>query len=304
LTRILYDASFIGNDNMEKNLIGERQDCVLPGLLRKEAAMKTTLFKRSLLAFLLFVPALFWAQAQEPKTIKLNEPNKKRGLPVMEALSVRASVREWSDKDLSLQDLSDLLWAANGINRPENKKRTAASAQNAQDVDIYVFMKDGVFLYDAAQHALILVAAGDFREEIMMRRPGGGPGGPPGAKPEGAPGAKPEGAPQAKPEGAPGGPPPGAPQGPPPGGGQPSPAPIQLILVSDASRFGGGTPELKYEWGAIDTGLVSQNIALFCAGTGLATRPRAAISKDRIKELLKLKETQHPFLNHPVGYPK
>lgn len=253
--------------------------------------MKTALFKRSLLASLLFLPVLSWAQAQEPKTIKLAEPNKKRGLPVMEALSVRASVREWSDKEVSLQDLSDLLWAANGINRPDSKKRTASSAQNAQDVDIYVFMKDGVYLYDALQHALNLVVAGDLRSEIMMR-PGGGPGGPPGPKPEGAPGAKPEG--------APGGPPPG----PPPGGGPPSLAPLQLILVSDSSRFGGGTPELKYEWGAIDTGIVSQNIALFCAATGLATRPRAAISQDRISTLLKLKETQHPFLNHPVGYPK
>jgi len=221
--------------------------------------METASLKRSFLASLLFLPALSWAQAQESKTIKLNEPNKKRGLPVMEALSVRASVREWSDKDLSLQDLSDLLWAANGINRPESKKRTASSAQNAQDVDIYVFMKDGVYLYDALQHALNLVVAGDLRSEIMMMRPGGGP---------------------------------------------PSPAPLQLILVSDTSRFGGGTPELKYEWGAIDTGIVSQNIALFCAATGLATRPRAAISKDRIRTLLKLKETQHPFLNHPVGYPK
>lgn len=67
----------------------------------------------------------------------------------MEVLSVRASAREWSDRDLSLQDLSDLLWAANGLNRPEEKKYTASSAQNAHDVDIYVFMKDGVYLNDA-----------------------------------------------------------------------------------------------------------------------------------------------------------
>lgn len=126
----------------------------------------------------------------------------------------------------------------------------------------------------------------------MMRKPGGGPGGPPGAKPEAAP--------PAKPEGAPGGPPPGAP----PGGGPPSPAPVQLILVSDSSRFNRGTPELKHEWGAIDTGIVSQNIAMFCAAIGLATRPRASINQDRIKELLKLADTRHAFLNHPVGYPK
>ena len=86
--------------------------------------------------------------------------------------------------------------------------------------------------------------------------------------------------------------------------GPPSAAPIQLVLVSDASRFGGETPELKYEWGAIDIGIVSQNIALFCAATGLGTRPRASIAKDKLKSLLKLKDTQNPFLEHPVGYLK
>jgi len=245
------------------------------------------------------LPLAGGTQPQELKLIQLNEPNKTRGLPLMQALSVRASVRDWSEKDLSLQDLSDLLWAANGINRPDSKKRTASSAMNAQDVAIYVFMKDGVYLYDAAGQTLIPVVAGDQRSQIAMARPGGpgGPGRPPGAKPEGMPpGAKPEGAP---PEAKPQGPPPG-----PPGGGKPSRAPVQLVLVSDTSRFGGGTPEMKNEWGAIDTGIVSQNISLFCAATGLGTRPRAAIAKDKLKALLKLTDTQHPFLEHPVGYMK
>jgi len=253
-----------------------------------------------ILATLCLVPQAGWAQAGELKPVKLNEPNKMRGLPLMQALAVRASVRDWSDKDLSLQDLSDLLWAANGVNRPDIKKRTAASAMNAQDVAIYVFTKDGVYLYDAAGHALVPVAAGDRRSEIAMARPGG-PGRPPGDKPEGKPegmppGAKPEGAPpDAKPQTLPPGP---------PGGGRPSQAPVQLVLVSDSSRFGGGTPEQKCEWGAIDTGIVSQNIALFCAATGLGTRPRAAIAKDKLKALLKLTDAQHPFLEHPVGYLK
>lgn len=236
--------------------------------------MKMAIIKGILLGTLLLLPVLSWPQAQDLKTIRLNEPNKKRGLPVMEALSVRASVREWSDKEVSLQDLSDLLWAANGINRPDSKKRTAASAQNAQDVDIYVFMKDGAYLYDAAGHVLLPVVASDYRNEIGMR-----PAGPPGAKPGTQPMPK-------------------------PGGGPQSPAPIQLILVSDASRFSSGTPERKYEWGAIDTGIVSQNIGLFCAATGMATRPRASIDQDLVKSLLKLKDTQHAFLNHPIGYPK
>jgi len=213
------------------------------------------------------------AQTQELQAIKLAGPNKTGGLPAMEAFSRRASVTGWSDKELSPQDLSDLLWAANGINRLDIKKRTAASAMNAQDVDIYVFMKTGVFVYDAANHALNPVVSGDHREEIRMAPGGARPGGPPAVAPGRGPGA------------------------------QGSPAPINLILVSDTSRFGAGTPELKYEWGAIDTGLVSQNIALFCAAKGFGTRPRASISKDYLRKLLKLKDTQFPFLEHPVGYP-
>jgi nitroreductase len=250
--------------------------------------MKAASIKGSLLAALFLFPALTWGLGQDLKAIKLNEPNKKRGLPVMEALSVRASVREWSPKEVDLQDLSDLLWAANGINRPDSKKRTAASAMNAQDVDIYVFLKDGVFLYDAAAQALVPVVAGDYRTEVVMP-PAGGPGGPGGTPP-----AKPENAPRPKPEGAPGAKP----------GNPPTPAPVLLVLVSDVSRFRGGTPELKKEFGAIDTGIVSQNIALFCAATGLATRPRASMDRDKIRTLLKLKDTQFPLLNHPVGYPK
>lgn len=203
------------------------------------------------------------------ETIRLNEANKERGLPFMECLSVKASVREWSEQDLSLQDLSDLLWAANGINRPEENKYTASSAQNAHEVDIYVFMKDGAYLYDADAHALEPVLAGDFRSELMMAPP---------PRPLDATGP--------------------APPPPPP----PSNPPIQLILVADVSRFRFGPPDLKREWGAIDAGIVSQNISLFCASTGIKTRPRASMDKGKIASLLDLRDTQHVFLNHPIGY--
>jgi nitroreductase len=65
-----------------------------------------------------------------------------------------------------------------------------------------------------------------------------------------------------------------------------------------------GPQELRYEWGAIDTGIVSQNISLFCAATGIKTRPRASMDKEKIKKLLKLNDKQYVFLNHPVGYSK
>ncbi len=202
------------------------------------------------------------AAAQDLKTIALPEPVRKGGLTVMEALSLRASVREWSDRELTPQEISELLWSANGINRPEIKKRTAASALNAQDVDLYVFLKEGVYRYEPVRHALEPVAAGDHRKEIP-----------------------------------PAGPRPAA------DGKVPPLPPVHLLLISDLSRFSAGTPEQRREWAALDAGIVSQNIALFCAARGLGTRPRASIDKERMKSLLRLKETQVAFLEHPVGYP-
>jgi len=99
------------------------------------------------------------------KQIKLNAPNKSRGTTVMKALSERHSVRDFSSKELSLQDLSDLLWAANGINRSDGK-RTAPSAMNKQDVDIYIIMKSGAYLYDAKNQALKPVVSKDLRGDV------------------------------------------------------------------------------------------------------------------------------------------
>ena len=196
------------------------------------------------------------AQAQSLKTIKLNTPNKTRGASVMQALNDRHSVREFADKKLSDQDLSDLLWAATGVNR-EDGRRTSASAMNKQDVDLYVFMEEGVYLYDPAAHQLNPVTEGDSRGLI--------------------------------------------------GGRQASiaTAPVCLLIVSDYSRFGSvGSEEERIRWGAFDAGLVSQNIALFCSGCGLATVPRGSMEFDAIKKLLNLSSTAIPVINNPVGYPK
>ncbi len=218
--------------------------------------------------------------AQSLESIKLNPPDKARGHPFMKALSVKASATEWSDQDLSLQDLSDLMWAANGLNRPNENKTTASSAMNAHDVDIYVFMKDGVFVYDYRNHELDPVLGGDFRSAVMMQRPPR-----PATMPEGS------GAAAVTTDSPPASPP-------------PAEAAIQIVLLSDSDRFRAGTNELKHEWGAIDAGIISQNISLFCAATGLRTRPRGSVDKEKITEILKLKETQYVFLNHPVGYAK
>jgi hypothetical protein len=93
----------------------------------------------------------------------LPEPQKRGGMPVMEAIAKRRSQREFSAAPLSQQTLSDLLWAAFGVNRPESGGRTAPSALNAQEIDIYAALPGGLYIYDPAGHSLSLVAPVDAR---------------------------------------------------------------------------------------------------------------------------------------------
>jgi SagB-type dehydrogenase family enzyme len=94
--------------------------------------------------------------------IKLPAPDKRGGLPLMRALARRRSSREFARKPLPLPVLSSLLWAAFGVNR-RGGGRTAPSAINAQEIDVYVALPDGAYVYDATAHALRLVAASDLR---------------------------------------------------------------------------------------------------------------------------------------------
>ena len=194
--------------------------------------------------------------AQNTKTIVLNPPNLTRGLPVMKALSLRASANEYDTTRISRQDLSDLLWAANGINRPDLGKRTAPSAINAQDIDVYVCMASGTYLYDAKKHALDLMITGDYRKLVAGRQEN-----------------------VAK-------------------------APVICLLVSDISRFKFGADSIKLVWAAEDAGIVSQNISLFCASVGLATRPRTTMDLVKLREVLKLSKSQYVMLNNPVSTKK
>lgn len=206
---------------------------------------------KKILLFFVWIGLYSGIQAQELKTIQLNKPDTKKGLPVMQALEKRQSVREYADKKLTHQDLSDLLWAANGINRPELGKRTAPSAMNRQEIDVYVCMPEGAYLYDAQTNTLKPVAKGDLRSAV--------------------------------------------------GGGQAyvAKAPLCIILVGNLEDFNNDVliP-------AVDAGIVSQNISLFCSGTGLVTIPRASMDYEKLKLTLKLKNSQRLLLNHPVGYAK
>lgn len=96
-------------------------------------------------------------------TLALPPPNRSGGLPLMEALQKRESQREFAPQALPEQMLSDLLWAAAGINRPDLGGRTAPSAMNSQEVQLYVALPQGLFRYEPVAHALHLDAATDVR---------------------------------------------------------------------------------------------------------------------------------------------
>jgi SagB-type dehydrogenase family enzyme len=203
---------------------------------------------------LMFMMLSITAMYAADKVIKLLKPNTERSGALMKALSERKSTREYAVTPLSNADLSDLLWAANGINRPSENKRTAPSAMNRQDVDIYVIFPEGAYFYDAKAHKLDLISEGDYRSAVA--------------------------------------------------GGQNSVAnaPVSIVLVSELSRLGDAKATRTQVIGAMDAGIVSQNISLFCAAANLATIPRITMDTAKLKSGLKLNDTQIPMINHPVGY--
>lgn len=120
------------------------------------------LFISALITGWLFTPGTA-SCGQETAVIKLPQPQLKGGKPLMECLKARQSQREFSPDKLQPQVLSNLLWAAYGINRPNSGKRTAPSAVNWQNIDLYLATADGLFLYEAKDHALIQILKEDIR---------------------------------------------------------------------------------------------------------------------------------------------
>jgi len=118
------------------------------------------------------------AAAVNLEPIKLVKPQADGGKSVLAALWERKTIRAISDKKLPPQVLSDLLWPAFGVNRPKgpggDTGRTAASASNSQEIDIYVAMPEGVYLYEAPQHRLTAVFEGDLRAKAGRGRGGSG----------------------------------------------------------------------------------------------------------------------------------
>lgn len=101
-------------------------------------------------------------QVNSPFVIELVKPDQSREFTLMQALNERKTNREMTDEELTNKQLSELLWSANGMNRPDGK-RTAPSTQNRQMTDIYVVMETGIFYYNPALHNLTRTVTGDHR---------------------------------------------------------------------------------------------------------------------------------------------
>ena len=205
-----------------------------------------------LLAFFLLSSV---AAAQELKPVSLPDPQTDGGKPLMQALKARSTSREIKPDRLPLQVLSNLLWAAFGINRPESGKRTAPSAMNWQEIDIYVAMTDGLYVYDAKANRLNPLLAQDVR---------------------GATGTQ----------------------------DFVKDAPVNLVYVADLARTGDASADAQNLYTAVDTGVIVQNVYLFCASEGLGTVVRGSVDRAALSKVMKLRPNQHIIVAQSVGYPK
>ena len=133
--------------------------------------------KRLMLALLLcvcvLVPLNLMAEESTPvpREIILSGPDASGGMPLNQAFSQRHSVRSFREEEVGLKDISQLLWAAYGINRPESGKRTAPSPIATYPASIYVVNKQGVYFFVPQTMKLILVTEGDYRSRLSVQKP-------------------------------------------------------------------------------------------------------------------------------------
>jgi SagB-type dehydrogenase family enzyme len=118
--------------------------------------------KKILISLLILSTCTLATFAQNSANIQLPAPKKDGGIPIMKALQNRKSSRTFvAGKELTNQQISNLLWAAYGFNRPN--KRTAPSATDSQEFTLYVFLKSGIYKWDDSKNILIHIATGDYR---------------------------------------------------------------------------------------------------------------------------------------------
>jgi nitroreductase len=275
-------------------------------------------FMRAAVASILLICAVSGI-AQELKPIQLPPPQKTGGMPLMEALNLRQTIRSMSDKQLPPQVLSNLLWAAFGVNRPEGQGprgkvgRTAPSAMNMQEIDMYVAMPEGVYLYEAVLNKLTPVVAKDVRSIAARRpemakapvilvfvadtdkRPAPRPQGqPPGVPPSGTQAPKPPA--EMKPASEqPSGTQPTPPK-------QPSMQGMPPGTLPQGPPSGAPPPGAFPSFGEVDGGFIGQNVYLFCASEGLATCFHGT-DKEGLAKAMNLREAQKVLYAQTVGYP-
>jgi nitroreductase len=203
------------------------------------------------------------------KPIKLLKPKFNNGNSVFKSLKQRKTTREISDKKIPLQVLSNLLWAAWGINRKKGPfgipGRTAASASNSQEIDLYVALQEGIYIYNAVNHRLDPVLAGDLRKLAV-------------------------GAGQAN-------------------FVSNAPVQLiyvvdihRLIHTSGFEEPGLHNPEVQKSYFFVDTGLIAGNVFLFAASQGLATWFHNC-NRPALNSILKLRAQHRVLFGQTVGYP-
>ena len=205
--------------------------------------------------------------AQELKPIQLLPPQIEGGRPLMQVLKDRKSWRLYTTEKIPIQVLSNLLWSAFGINRPERGLRTAPTGGNRQDIDIYVATADGVYVYDAKANIMNPVLAEDVRSLSGRQYP------PPTVPANLVPPL--------------------------------DEAPVNLIYVCDGSKKSKiSTEEENLRSAFAHTGFISQNVFLFCASEGLATVVRLWFDKAALEKKMRLRPEQYALLVQSVGYPR
>jgi hypothetical protein len=199
--------------------------------------------------------------------IVLEKPQMEGGKSVLAALKERKTTRNISAEKLSPQMLSNLLWAAFGVNREQGPSgqagRTAASASNSQEIDLYVALPEGVYLYEAAPHRLVPVLAGDQRGKVNRRSRQGGVSAPVILI-----------------------------------------FVADLAKYGKARRQEPGLkdPEIQKSYYYVDTGLIAGNVYLFAASQGLAAWFHNC-NKPALTEELKLRPDQRVLFAQTVGHP-
>ena len=203
------------------------------------------------------------------EAVALRKPNIGRDKTVHSALQNRRTVRKIGDRKLSAQMLSNLLWSACGVNRTKGPFGgpgiTAASASNSQEIDLYVALEAGVYLYEPARHRLSPVAEGDFRVYALGQA-------------QGKVGAT---APVRL------------------------IYVVDIMKFSTAGYQEPGlkTPETQKAYYYVDTGLIAGNVYLFAASQGLAAWFHNC-NKPELSRILKLRTDQHVLFGQTVGYPE